>query len=91
MKPIVRFSYIVYHSAMIERIGIFLLLVGTSLLTLAWVSGQLDHPFTIRVLFSGFLCAFVGWKLWQRGRDHQPAERFRLARKLLSKKKKEQE
>ncbi len=72
---------------MIERIGIFLLLVGTSLLTLTWVAGQLDHPLALWMLFSGSLCVFTGWKLWQRGRVHQPAERFRLVRKLLSRKK----
>jgi hypothetical protein len=73
-----------------NRIGIFFMIVGVTVLALFFTSDFVQEP-NIGYLFWGVFFAFLGVVFLRASRpEREESQRFRLARKLFSRKKKEE-
>ena len=72
---------------MINRIGVFFLVVGFLAVVIFAASLQENAPDTITLLIA-ILALVVGFFLATRNKEPQKAERFRLLKKLSEKRKK---
>lgn len=69
---------------MLQRIGLFLLLVGLLLVIFAFSSGSPNSE-SITLFCAGLPMAILGTILWFRYREKVEAQRFRLLRKAVAK------
>lgn len=70
---------------MLERIGIFFVLVGVLLVFITFASGKPNsQSFTLFCI--GLPLALLGGTLWYRHRERETVERFRTIKKMSSKK-----
>jgi len=73
-----------------SRLGIFFMLVGVTILALFFTSDFVQEP-NIGFLFWGVVFTLLGfWARRAARRDREESQRFRLLRRIFSRKKKEE-
>jgi hypothetical protein len=75
---------------MLRKIGVFLFLVGLIVTMVSFASGNLNKQ-SLTLFLIGVPLVLLGGLIWNRNRDTDQVERFRLVRKFKPKSKGDQE